>query len=427
VTDIAHSPSGDDCCQFPTGPHGETCGEPIARSGAPGRPSLYCENPEHTRAKAFAARRAMERGQPGATMVVDVAVHERPVSDGRASFGALLVRFEESVSAARRHADDQHAQLAALLERATEVVRTVSDPDAAGYEVDQIQRETSVRVAEAQTAQAAAERDARDARRKADTETELRAQADAAADEALQELAAVRAEVAETIARVTAETDAAVAEHQQRAQAAAAAEASARAELAQVQVDASQAVATAAAAAEQHRRDTLAETDRVLAQHEVDMRRHADQAVAEAAQAVAKAQAEAAAQVQLAQSQATEANAAAIRAQADHAAAERRADEDRATAALLRTQLDQQRADHHQELSELRAETRQERDQMRAERATYAQQLAAVLAAVQRTPGIDSEPPPDPATAVVEGVKPRRAGPQAKPSQTTVSPREDPK
>jgi hypothetical protein len=68
--------------------------------------------------------------------------------------------------------------MGAILERATEVARTVADPDAAAYEVEQVQRETSVRVAEAQTAQAGAERVAREERRRAEQEVEQRAQAD---------------------------------------------------------------------------------------------------------------------------------------------------------------------------------------------------------------------------------------------------------
>ncbi|HZD15012.1 MAG TPA: hypothetical protein VE196_07770, partial [Pseudonocardiaceae bacterium] len=128
----------DEACQFPTGPGGATCGRPIERSGAPGRPSRYCELPEHTRATAFAARRALERGGADvgtvATAVGEVVAPERPVSDGRASFGALLARFEETAGHAQRAAAEQQAQLAAILERATAVVRTVADPDAAGYE-----------------------------------------------------------------------------------------------------------------------------------------------------------------------------------------------------------------------------------------------------------------------------------------------------
>lgn len=388
-------PAGDETgCQFPTGIDGQTCEQPIARSGAPGRPPRYCNNPEHTRAKAFAARRALERGGAGHTLAVEVAVPEHPVSDGRASFGALLARFEEAVAQAQRAAADQHNQLTAILERATQTVRTVSDPDAAGYEVEQIQRETSVLVAEAQTAQALAERSARDARKTAQAEIELRAQADEAADEAIRELAAVRADTAETIARITTETDTVVAEHQQRAEAAAASEATARRELDQVRADAERAVAAAHAEAEQHKRDTDAETERILAQHDADMHRQIDQSTAQAAQQVEAAQAEAAAQVKEAQDQLAAVNAARIRAQADQDGAERRAGDDRSALERLRAQYEQQRSDHHDELAELRAEIRQERDEIRRERTTHAEQLAALLTTIQQQTNdhTDTEP-----------------------------------
>jgi hypothetical protein len=65
------------------------------------------------------------------------------VTDGRVSFGALLTRFEQSGT-----------QLATILDRAIEVVRTVSDPDAASYEVEQIQRQAAIQIAEAQRLQA---------------------------------------------------------------------------------------------------------------------------------------------------------------------------------------------------------------------------------------------------------------------------------
>jgi len=413
VTDDSYlSPIGDDRCQFPAGPDGEICGEPIARSGAPGRPSLYCDNPDHTRARAFAARRSLERGRPGAVVALDVAVPERPVTDGRTSLGALLVRFEESAASARRAAADQHAQFVGILDRATEVVRTVSDPDAAGYEVEQIQREASVRVAEAETARAAAERDARDARRKADTEAELRAQADEAADVAVGELAAVRVEAAETIARFTAETERAIAEHAVRAQEAAAVADAARAEADKVRADAAEEIA----AAEQSRRDTVAETERLLAERDAEMRRRINEASAQAAERVDAAVAEAAADVEAARRRASEAETSAIRAQADQAAAERRAEEERSAAADLRGQLERQRGDHHLELSELRGEIREEREQMREERSAYAHQLAALLAALQ--PTAVGEPGVAP-VAPVSG----RPGSQATPAKRTSSAR----
>jgi colicin import membrane protein len=184
-------------CVFPTGPHGQQCGRPVAAHGKPvsGRRPLYCDNPEHTRGKAFAARRRYElaaaRGhdsnQPGAVQV-DQAVPEHPVTDGRVSFGALLARFEESST-----------RLVTILNRAIEVVRTVSDPDAASYEVEQKQREAAIQVAQAHSAQAAAEHVASNARKQVAHEAEQRAQADEAADHALHEVQQMQVKLADAL------------------------------------------------------------------------------------------------------------------------------------------------------------------------------------------------------------------------------------
>jgi chromosome segregation ATPase len=159
-----------------------------------------------------------------------VEVSARPVSDGRVTFGALLARFTETAAQTQRALGEQQA----ILERAAEVARTVADPEAAAYEVDQVQRETAVRIAEAQSLQAAAERDAREQRRRAEAADEQRAQADAAAEEALAQVEAIRAETTATITRITADTDAAVAQAQERAEQAAGAEQAARDELERV-------------------------------------------------------------------------------------------------------------------------------------------------------------------------------------------------
>jgi colicin import membrane protein len=114
----------------------------------------------------------------------------------------------------------------------------VADPEAAAYEVEQVQREISVRIAEAQTARAAAERDAREQRRRIEQETEQRARADDAAEEALRDFETVRAETAERIGRITADADARFAEHQARTEQAATAQQSPEQELQRVRAQA---------------------------------------------------------------------------------------------------------------------------------------------------------------------------------------------
>jgi colicin import membrane protein len=191
-----------DGCVYPTGP-GQVCGVLVkhAKPGA-GRPPLYCDNPDHTRANAYVARRGYELaaarsgGQDGDRQG-DLAVSEHPVSDGLVSFGNLLTKFEKT-----------SVQMTAILERITEAIRTVSDPEAAGYEVEQTQREAAVQVAQAKTAQAAAEQEARHARHQAARETEQRAQAEQAANQALHHIDQLQSELTDAHnTRIRAEAD----------------------------------------------------------------------------------------------------------------------------------------------------------------------------------------------------------------------------
>ncbi len=396
---------GEPGCQFPTGPGGLACGRPIERTGGPGAPSRYCDLPGHNRAKAFAARRAFQlataAGAPPPEGDGVEVVPVRPVSDGRASFGVLLAQFGDIAAQTQQALDTQQRQLGAILDRAAQVAATVADPEAAAYEVDQVQRDTSVRIAEAHGAQAAAEREAREQRRRAEQETELRAQADDAAEQALRELEAVQAETSETIARITADTDAQVAQQQARAAQAVADQTTAREELERVREQAAEQVAAAHAAAEQYRTEVEAERDRVLAEREARARAETEQAradaaerVAAAAQAAHDAQSQARTEVLAAQQQAAEAGSAQTRAEADRAAADRRAGEDRATLERVRAELQQLRTDHHDELAQLRREAAEERAALRRE---ASEQLAAVLARFDTTSGADTTSTPTPA------------------------------
>lgn len=133
--------SDDDAgCQFPTGPNGEVCGNRIVRSGAPGRPSRYCARSDHTRPLAFSARQRLALGRSSGLpeqQRVEFVVLERPVTDGRTSLGALLSQFGDAATRAQQAAIDQKAQFDAILDRVAEVIRSVSDPDAAAFEVEQ--------------------------------------------------------------------------------------------------------------------------------------------------------------------------------------------------------------------------------------------------------------------------------------------------
>lgn len=390
VGEDANPAAGPGGCQFPTGAGGQTCGRPIEQSGGPGAPARYCDLAGHNRAKAFAARRSYAlaaAGGPGAGRPegaegpgAGVEALERPVTDGRASFGALLAQFGDVAGQARRVLDDQQTQLGAILARAEEVARTVADPEAAAFEVEQVQRETGVRIAEAQSAQASAERDGREARRRAEQEAEQRAQADDAAETALRELEAVRAETAEIIARITAETDARVAEQTARAEQAVAEQVAAGEELERVRAQVAEEVTAVRIAAEEHRREVEADRDRRLAERAQAAREEIEQVRTEIAETareqVAAAEARAAAAEQTAEAarrEGAEAVTARTRAEADTAAAERRAGDDRATVEQLRAELAAVRREAAEERAALRQEARD--------------QLAAVLTQLGTTRG----------------------------------------
>jgi DNA repair exonuclease SbcCD ATPase subunit len=338
----------------------------------------YCDLPGHTRAKAFAARREFERGSPGGSgrPVDQQVVADRPVSYGRASFEALLSRFEQV-------ADEHRDQLGVIVAEAEALIRTVSDADAVAFEVEEAHRAAEIRIGQAQTAQAAAERAAGAARREAAAALEDKAQADAAAEETLAELEAVRTQTADQLAQYQAD-----AEHAQADQRAT------RAELEEVRAAAAKTIAEARDAAEQHKRETIAERDRVLA----DMRQQIEQARADAhvqvtamQDQVNAVQAEAEQQLRTQRGELADATSAATRAQAEQAAAERAAELDRAAVAQLRLQLDTERADHHREITETRREAHDERAALTR---AHAEQLTAVLATIGQTTGRATDTPP---------------------------------
>ena len=333
-------PEAEQGCQFPTGPD-QLCERPVVRSGKPGRPSAYCDDPGHTRAKAFAARRAYEQtgsAQTGGAGPVGESVDERPVSYGRLSFEALLAQFQQV-------ATGHGAQMATLVDQASELARTVADPDAAAYEVEQAHRAAEQRIAEVEAAQAHAERDVREARRAREHAIEERAQADAAAAAALTEAERIRADA-----------DTQVAEARDLAEAATNAEATAREEAGTARVDAQRRVEAAEAAAAQRIQAALDEQARTLATERHRAEEQADHLRKETAATVAAAQADAEAS-----------RTARTRAESAQQTAETANTEAQATVQQLRTELADLREQHRTELDALRADNRTDRDQLRAE------------------------------------------------------------
>ena len=181
------------------------CG--LGRQGGRGSTAICPGTPGRRRSRLAATSNAALRVGGGRREVAP----DRPVSYGRASFEALLARFEQ-VAAEHRE------QLGMIVAEAEDLITTVGDVDAAAYEVAEAHRAAEIRIAQAQTAQAVAERAAGAARRDAAAALEEKAQADAAAEEALTELETLRTRTAEQLAEYQAATEQAQAD--QRAAAA---------------------------------------------------------------------------------------------------------------------------------------------------------------------------------------------------------------
>jgi colicin import membrane protein len=338
----------DSGCQFPTGTDG-VCGRPVARSGAPGRPLKYCDLPGHTRAKAYAARHGSGRAASGTDRAIDEAAEtpfDRPISYGRASFEALLMRFEQVAA-------DHHRQLGVIVAEAGAILATVGDADAAGYEVAEAHRAAEILVAQAEADRAAAERIATTARKEAVSAVEAQAQADAAAEEALEQLERVQTQTTEQLAACQAATE--------QAQAG---ELAAREELEEVRAEAARAVTRAQAATE----DLTAKHERSLAERTADMQRQLEEVSADAQE-----------QIKAMRDELAVATSAAARAEAERAASGRTAEQERATVTQLRAQLDTARVDHLHQLAEARKEAHDERVALTR---THGEQLAAVIAAI---------------------------------------------
>ncbi|MEO6087748.1 MAG: hypothetical protein ABIQ18_32015 [Umezawaea sp.] len=329
---VEASPESDQGkCSFPTGV-AATCGRPVVASGKPGRPTPYCDLPDHGRAKAYAARKRYELAAlrsegssvTGAAVVVEEEVPARPVSEGRVTLAVLVERLDNLVTASKAQAAQQHGELSGLLDRATEVLRTVGNPEAADHEVEQARREALVLVEAAEGAQADAEHQAHLARRETARAVEERAQADEVAEEALAEVARVRAETAESARVLTEETRAAVEAAQEREHQAQQVAAELRAEMDEVRQAATVEIAEAEEAAERARELYAAERN----------------------EAVRLAQEQARVEVEAAQARVTEAEKVTATAKAETAAAQQAAERDREALDLARDEMAELRRVH---------------------------------------------------------------------------------
>ncbi len=244
-------------CKYPG------CGQPAVPAGGTGRPPEYCAGRGHTRVSAWRERRRLAAEQVGTTI--------SPAEDG-SPLTAAKMTGAELLRSLRAEADRITALGAGLRDR----IDTLTDPTAAEAEVEAVRAAAEQRAATAEARAAAAEQ-------RAATDKQLRAEADAAAEEMSEHLTAAQA-AAQRATAAEQERDAAVA--QARAEAnerVAAAGAERKAAIAQARADAGQRVRAA---------DTEREKARQAAADAEAAARHAEQETARAQAAARAAKAE---------------------------------------------------------------------------------------------------------------------------------------
>lgn len=177
-------------CRFPG------CDRPTRPDPGTGRPSLYCEQPDpdggpvHNRATAWRARRAAEQATTSAG------------GAGAGGQGGELSTTAAPVSLARVSLEQRVEQLPARIDALQDFLtalvtelRVAGDVEAAGAEVADAHRDALAKITAAEQRIADAERARRDAERRADNAETLRAEADAAAEDATAETVRVRDEL----------------------------------------------------------------------------------------------------------------------------------------------------------------------------------------------------------------------------------------
>ena len=135
--------------------------------GAPGRPPGYCDDPDHTRASAWRARHTEQAAAAGRAAPEDLG---RPVTMAKARAETIAAQVGSQVR-----------ELTTALGQVVDELRTLGDPDAAAAQIETVTAEADQRIAESVARSARAEQDRRVAEQQ-------REEADAAAEEALQQL-----------------------------------------------------------------------------------------------------------------------------------------------------------------------------------------------------------------------------------------------
>ncbi|MCM6775004.1 hypothetical protein NDR87_26525 [Nocardia sp. CDC159] len=151
----------------------------VDRTGRPGRPSSFCDNPLHTYSRAYDERRKLDKAAAKAAAKAAESAPEpssTPVTSGVQALGELIALLPEL-----------EGRFAAAVADARDLIADITDPQALAAEVEHLRSEARLQVAQAQAAQARAERQAVLLQAERDDAVLARKLAEGAADEATAE------------------------------------------------------------------------------------------------------------------------------------------------------------------------------------------------------------------------------------------------
>lgn len=147
------------------------CPRPVDMTGyVGGQVPCYCDDPSHTRERAFRERKRLE----AAHAANETAPPTRPVTKGITDLAAVQRRME-----------DLRNEIVGLVSTVADSAAAISNPASLAAEVDHVRRDAEARITEAENAQAAAEHAARIAETDRDRAVAMRDAAVAAAEDAI--------------------------------------------------------------------------------------------------------------------------------------------------------------------------------------------------------------------------------------------------
>jgi uncharacterized coiled-coil DUF342 family protein len=171
-------------CTMPIA-RGKTCPEPVVLTGKPGQKPAFCANPDHNSAAKYRLGQKWKQEDRAREAAQTLPLADRPISDSASRMVDVAAELTRVVGEAR-----------ALMEDARELATVATDQEAMQREILVVQRDADVRVAQAESAQADAERRAGILAAERDQAEALAQDACDAADEAIAARAEAEAQVA---------------------------------------------------------------------------------------------------------------------------------------------------------------------------------------------------------------------------------------